>query len=83
MERKQSNPDLRSGEASPAAEERKARRIARLEAVRRWTLILAAILMIGGYAASLKPILWGAVLPLTAALIVTYLIKYIEEGPAR
>ena len=46
-------------------------------------LILAAILLIGGYAASLKPILWGAVLPLTAALIVTYLIKYIEEGRAR
>lgn len=60
-----------------------AKRIAGLETVRRWMLILAAVLLIGGYAASLKPILWGAVLPLSAALLVTYLIKFYEEGPCR
>lgn len=60
-----------------------AKRIARLEALRRWMLILAALLLIGGYASALKPVLWGAVLPLSAALLFTYLIKFYEEGPAR
>ena len=64
-------------------DEQKARRIARLEALRRWMLILAALLLIGGYAASFKPVLWGSVLPLSAALIITYRIKHLEEGTGK
>ena len=65
-----------SGEVS---DERKARRIARLEALRRWMLILAALLLIGGYALDILPILYAAAIPLAIALLVTYLIKWTEE----
>ena len=56
------------------------RRIARLESVRRWMLVLAAGLLIGGYATALKPVLLGSVLPLAVMLFVSYRIKFMEEG---
>ena len=57
-----------------------ARRIARLERLRRWMLVLASILLVGGYASSLLPILYATALPMAAALFVTYRIKFMEEG---
>ena len=57
-----------------------ARRIARLERLRRWMLVLAPLLMMGGYVADCLPVLYASVLPLTVALIVTYRIKHLEEG---
>lgn len=55
-------------------------RIARLESVRRWMLVLAALLLIGGYVSDLLPVLYATVLPMLAALFVTYRIKFMEEG---
>lgn len=56
------------------------RRIKGLETLRMWMLVLAAILMIGGYVSDLLPVLYSCVLPLLVALIATYLIKFMEEG---
>ena len=56
------------------------RRIKALETLRMWMLVLAAILMIGGYVTDLLPVLYSSVLPLFVALIATYLIKFMEEG---
>ncbi len=55
-------------------------RVARMEAFRRWMLVLAALLLIGGYMSSLLPILYSTALPLLAAAFVTYRIKWMEEG---
>lgn len=55
-------------------------RIARLESLRRWMLLLAALLLIGGYAVSLRPVLTASVLPLGTALFATCEIKWLEEG---
>ena len=55
-------------------------RIARLEALRRWMLVLASGLMIGGYCSDLLPVLYATALPLAVSLIVTYRIKFMEEG---
>lgn len=55
-------------------------RIARLESLRRWMLVLGSLLLIGGYAADLLPVLYSTVLPMAAALFVTYRIKFMEEG---
>ena len=43
-------------------------------------LVLGTLLLIGGYASSLLPILYATALPMTGALIATYLIKFLEEG---
>ena len=59
---------------------RKARRIARLERLRRWMLILAPLPLIGGYMADCLPVLYASALPLAVALIATYRIKHLEEG---
>ncbi len=56
------------------------RRIARLETVRRWMLVLGALLLIGGYSSALLPILYATALPMAVALFVTYRIKFMEEG---
>ncbi|MBQ2618025.1 MAG: hypothetical protein IJK24_02325 [Oscillospiraceae bacterium] len=56
-----------------------ARRIARLEGLRRWMLVLASGLLIGGYVSSLLPVLYATALPLAVALFVTYRIKFMEE----
>jgi hypothetical protein len=58
-------------------------RIARLETLRRWMLVLAAGTMLGGYFADLLPLLYSTALPLTVALFVTYRIKFMEEGMAK
>ena len=55
-------------------------RIARLESLRRWMLVLGSLLLIGGYASDLLPVLYATALPLSVALFVTYRIKFMEEG---
>lgn len=55
-------------------------RIARQETLRRWMLVLAAILLILGYLSMLRPVLYATVLPLLVALLATYRIKFMEEG---
>ncbi len=50
------------------------------ESFRRVMLVLGTLLLIGGYASSLLPILYATALPMTGALIATYLIKFLEEG---
>ena len=59
--------------------EKDARRIARLETLRRWMLILAPILMLGGYVTDRLPILYASAIPLAVALLATYGIKWTEE----
>ena len=59
---------------------RKARRIARLETLRRWMLMLAPLPLIGGYMADCLPVLYASALPLAVALIATYRIKHLEEA---
>ena len=77
------------GEAPRLEEDREpvkalfARRIARLETLRRWLLILSALLLIGGYAVSLRPVIAAAALPLAVILFISYRIKFMEEGTAR
>lgn len=56
------------------------KRVARMEGFRRWMLVLAALLLIGGYMSSLLPVLYATALPLLAAAFVTYRIKFLEEG---
>lgn len=56
------------------------RRIARLESLRRWLLVPAALMLLGGYAADLPWLLYASALPLAVALAVTYRIKFMEEG---
>ncbi len=72
---------LADGRDSVAAEFQ--RRSARLESFRRWMLVLAALLLIGGYVSDLLPVLYGTALPMLAALFVTYRIKFMEEGLAK
>ena len=67
-------------EQKNGTEEALRRRIGRLEALRRWMLVLATALLLGGYVSALKPVLWATVLPLLAAMLVTYRIKYLEES---
>lgn len=55
-----------------------ARRITRLESLRRWMLVLGALLLIGGYASALLPVLYATVLPMSVALYATYRIKWME-----
>ena len=69
-------------EASGIAEKAK-KRIAGLEGLRRWMLILAPLLLIGGYATDILPILYAAAIPLAIALLVTYLIKWAEENTGK
>ena len=69
-------------EASGIAEKAK-KRIAGLESLRRIMLILAPLLLIGGYAADILPILYAAAIPLAIALVVTYRIKHLEEAAGR
>lgn len=64
-------------------EARKARaagKISRWDAVRRWFLVLATILMIVGYMTSLRLLLASSAIPLALVLIATLRIKRLE-GP--
>ena len=56
-----------------------ARRIARWEALRRVMLVLAALLLLVGYAIDVLPVLYASVIPLVVALLATYRIKHLEE----
>ena len=69
---------LRDEVASEEAR-RQAKRIARLESLRRWMLILTPLPLIGGWAADCLPVLYASALPLAVALLVTYRIKHLEE----
>ena len=66
-----------------SASDKDARRIARLETLRRWMLFLAPFLLIGGYVADCLPVMYAAVLPLGIALLATYGIKWTEEKAGR
>ena len=68
---------------NPEEDRKRGRQIARLESLRRWMLVLAPLLMIGGYVADYLPVLYASVLPLTVALLVTYRIKHLEEGAGK
>ena len=66
-------------EAASEEARRQAKRIARLESLRRWMLILTPLPLIGGYVADCLPVLYTSALPLAVALLVTYRIKHLEE----
>lgn len=51
------------------------------ESFRRWMLVLGFLLMLGGYVSDILPLLYSSVIPLAAAGVVTYVIKFLEEGP--
>ena len=55
------------------------KRIKRCETVRMWMIVLAAILLLGGYVTSLLPRMYACVLPLLIAGALTYAIKYLER----
>ncbi len=59
------------------------RRIAWRETLRRWMLVLASLLLIGGYASGLRPIMLGSVPPLAVTILLTYGIKHLEEGKTK
>ena len=65
------------GGAAEAAREKKLRA---WEAVRRWMVVLAALLMIGGYVADVLPVLYSSALPLCVMLLATLRIKRLEGG---
>ena len=65
---------------SGAAEARRERSIRAWESLRRWMLVLAALLMVGGYAADFLPVLYGSALPLGVMLLATLRIKRLEGG---
>ena len=67
---------------TPGIDDMTQKRIARYETLRRIMLILAPILLIGGYALDILPILYAAAVPLAVALLVTYRIKHLEEKQA-
>ena len=56
------------------------RKIRVWESLRRWMLVLAAVLMIGGYAADFLPVLYSSALPLCVMLLATLRIKRLEGG---
>ena len=67
----------------PEVDQKRGRRIARLESLRRWMLVLAALLLIGGYAIDILPVLYHSAIPLIVALLATYRIKRLEEGAGK
>ncbi len=54
--------------------------VPRLESLRRWMLFVAPFLLIGGYVTDRLPILYASAVPLLAALLATYGIKWLTEG---
>ena len=56
------------------------KRIRRIETIRMWMIVLASILLVGGYASALKPVIYGCILPLAIAAGLTYWIKYLERS---
>jgi len=55
-------------------------KIARLEAWRRVLLVLGTLILLGGYFTSLLPVMYASALPLLGVALLTYWIKYYEEG---
>ena len=55
--------------------------IARWESARRVMLVLGTLLLLAGFAGDFRPVQYCAVLPLVVALIATYAIKFLQEGP--
>lgn len=53
---------------------------ARLEAWRRALLVLGTLTLLGGYFTSLLPVMYASALPLLLVALLTYWIKYYEEG---
>ncbi len=54
--------------------------VPRLEALRRWMLLIAPFLLIGGYVTDRLPVLYATAAPLFVALLATYGIKWLTEG---
>ena len=57
--------------------------VKRLETMRMWLIVLAAGLLIGGYVSSFLPVLYGCTLPLGAAALITWRLKYLERDLRR
>ena len=55
-------------------------RIRRCETVRMWMIVLASILLVGGYASAIKPVIYACILPLAIAAVLTYAIKSLERS---
>lgn len=62
------------------SKEQIARRIQVCQTLRMWMLVPAALLLIGGYAAGILPVLYGSALPLAVAALLTWRIKYLERS---
>ena len=69
----------RQPELSPE-QARAARKIRVWESLRRWMLVLAALLLIGGYVSDVLPVLYSSALPLCMMLLATLRIKRLEGG---
>lgn len=63
-----------------AEQARVERKIRVWESLRRWMLVLAALLMVGGYVADFLPVLYGSALPLCVMLLATLRIKRLGGG---
>ena len=59
-------------------EKLKARR-KRCETARMWMIVLASVLLLGGYLTALLPVMYASVLPLVIAGALTYGIKSLER----
>ena len=56
------------------------KRIKARESFRRWMLVIAFALMLGGYVTDTLPVIYSFAIPMLLALLVTYQIKYMEES---
>ena len=54
--------------------------IKRCETARMWMIVLAAILLIGGYTTNTQIMTFFCVLPLVIAAALTYGIKYLQKS---
>ena len=51
-----------------------------MENLRRVLLVLGTLILLGGYFTSLLPVMYASALPLLGVALLTYWIKYYEEG---
>lgn len=56
------------------------RRIRTFEKLRMWMIVLATVLMLGGYVTDFLPVLYSFAIPMLLALLATLEIKYLQEG---
>lgn len=70
---------MRDTKKTEDAGKRRERRIRRLETARMWLLILAALLIVGGYASAFLPVMFASVLPLGGMIVLTMILKRLER----